>query len=53
MKSIAKWSERLAVNANVATVLGSDPSILRLGGILGAADEAMLSVNNVHKKKNG
>jgi hypothetical protein len=42
--------ERLAVNAKVATFLGSIPcSILRHSEIWGAADEAVL--NNEHKKK--
>ncbi len=44
---LAEWLERLAVNAEVATVLGFDPSILWHSGIWGAADEAVL--NNVHK----
>jgi hypothetical protein len=39
-----EWLERLAVNAKVATVLGS----IRQSRIGGAADEAVL--NNVHKK---
>ncbi len=46
---LADWLERLTVNAKVATVLGSIPSILRHSEIWGAADEAVL--NNVHKKK--
>ncbi len=42
MNSIAEWLKRLAVNAEVATVLGSLPSIVRHSGIWGAADEAVL-----------
>ncbi len=40
---LAEWLERLTANAEVATVLGSGPSILRHSGIWGAADEAVLN----------
>jgi hypothetical protein len=50
MRSIAKWLERLAVNAKVArNSPGFKTSILRHNGIWGAADEAVL--NNVHNSK--
>jgi hypothetical protein len=50
-RDLAKWLERLAVNAKVAITnsRGFDPSILRQSGIREAADEAVL--NDVHKKK--
>ncbi len=44
-----EWLERLAVNAKVATVLGSIPASSEHNGIQGAADEAVL--NNVYKKE--
>ncbi len=46
---LAEWLERPTVNAEVATVLGFDPLILRHSGIWGAADKAVL--NTLHRKK--
>jgi hypothetical protein len=48
---LAERLERLAVNATVATGPGFHPSILRHGGIWGAADEAVLLLYSVHKKE--
>jgi hypothetical protein len=45
---LAEWLERLAVNAKVATDLGSIPASSDTVESEGAADEAVL--NNVHKK---
>jgi hypothetical protein len=42
-RDLAEWLDRLAVNAKVATILGSGHI-----GIRGVADEAVL--NNVQKK---
>ena len=47
--NILRLLYRLTANAKVATVLASDPSILRHSGILGAAAEAALE--KVHLKK--
>jgi hypothetical protein len=46
---LAEWLERMIANAEIVTVLGFDPSILRHSGILGTADEAVL--NTVHRRK--
>jgi hypothetical protein len=47
---LAEWLQRLIANAEVVTVLGFDPSILRHSGIWGTADDAVL--NTVHRRKN-
>ncbi len=46
---LAKWLERLAAKAKVATVLGLIPASSKTMESGGAADEAVL--NNVNEKK--